>query len=135
MSGGETTLSSTDDNSVSLSYTVGYEQVYLNGVLLVRGVDYTASTGTTITGLSPALAASDVAEVLSWTPYSVANALTVTLVDAKGDLLVGTASDTIGRLAVGTNGYILTADSAQSAGVKWAAAPEAGFNPLMLMGA
>ena len=135
MSGGETTLSSTDDNSVSLSYTVGYEQVYLNGVLLVRNVDYTASTGTTITGLSPVLAANDVAEVLSWTPYSVANALTVTLVDAKGDLLVGTASDTIGRLAVGTNGYILTADSAQSAGIKWAAAPEAGFNPLMLMGA
>ena len=135
MSGGETTLSSTDDNSVSLSYTVGYEQVYLNGVLLVRGVDYTASTGTTITGLSPALAANDVAEVLSWTPYSVANALTVTLVDAKGDLLVGTASDTIGRLAVGTNGYVLTADSTQSSGLKWAATAEAGFNPFMLMGA
>jgi hypothetical protein len=135
MSGGETTLTGTDDNAVSLTYTVGYEQVYLNGVLLVRNVDYTASTGTTITGLSPALAASDVAEVLSWTPYSVANALTVTLVDAKGDLLVGTASDTIGRLAVGTNGYILTADSSQSQGIKWAAAPEAGFNPLMLMGA
>jgi len=135
MSGGETTLSSTDDNSVSLSYTVGYEQVYLNGVLLVRNVDYTASTGTTITGLSPALAANDVAEVLSWTPYSVANALTVTLVDAKGDLLVGTASDTIGRLAVGTNGYVLTADSTQSSGLKWAATAEAGFNPFMLMGA
>jgi len=119
MSGGETTLTGTDDNSVSLSYTAGYEQVYLNGVLLVRGVDYTASTGTTVTGLSPALAASDVAEVLSWTPYSVANALTVTIVDAKGDLLVGTASDTIGRLAVGTNGYVLTADSSQSAGIKW----------------
>jgi len=135
MSGGETTLSSTDDNSVSLSYTVGYEQVYLNGVLLVRNVDYTASTGTTITGLSPALAANDLAEVLSWTPYSVANALTVTLVDAKGDLLVGTASDTIGRLAVGTNGYVLTADSTQSSGLKWAATAEAGFNPFMLMGA
>ena len=135
MSGGETTLSGTDDNALSLTYQVGYEQVYLNGVLLVRGIDYTASTGTTITGLSPALAASDVAEVLSWTPYSVANALTVTVIDAKGDLLVGTASDTIGRLAVGTNGYILTADSSQSQGIKWAAAPEAGFNPLMLMGA
>jgi len=120
MSGGETTLSSTDDNSVSLSYTVGYEQVYLNGVLLVRNVDYTASTGTTITGLSPALAANDVAEVLSWTPYSVANALTVTLVDAKGDLLVGTASDTIGRLAIGTNGQYLVADSAETTGIKWA---------------
>ena len=138
MSGGETTLSSTDDNSVSLSYTVGYEQVYLNGVLLVRNVDYTASTGTTITGLSPALAANDVAEVLSWTPYSVANALTVTLVDAKGDLLVGTASDTIGRLAVGTNGYVLTADSTQTSGIKWSAPAATGAtmsDVFMMMGA
>ena len=132
--GGETTLNGTDNNSVTLSYTVGYEQVYLNGVLLVRGDDYTASNGSSITGIA-ALTAGDIVEVLSWTPYSVANALTVTTIDAKGDLLVGTASDTIGRLAVGTNGYILTADSSQTQGIKWAAAPEAGFNPLMLMGA
>ena len=121
MSGGETTLTGTDDSSVSLSYTAGYEQVYLNGVLLAKTLDYTASTGTSITGLSPALAASDVVEVLSWTPYSVANALTTTIVDAKGDLLVGTADDTIGRIAVGTNDYVLTADSTASTGVKWAA--------------
>jgi hypothetical protein len=42
-------------------------------------------------------------------------------VDAKGDLLVGTASDTVIKLAVGTDGYILTADSAEASGVKWAA--------------
>jgi hypothetical protein len=48
-----------------------------------------------------------------------------TLVDAKGDLIAATAPDTIGRLPVGANGQVLTADSAQAAGVKWAAAPAA----------
>jgi hypothetical protein len=132
--GGETTINGADNNSVTLAYTVGYEQVYLNGVLLVRNDDYVATTGSSLTSVA-ALTAGDIIEVLSWTPYSVSNALTTTIVDAKGDLLVGTANDTVGRLAVGTNGFVLTADSSQTQGIKWAAAPEAGFNPLMLMGA
>jgi hypothetical protein len=45
------------------------------------------------------------------------------LVDAKGDLLVGTADNTVTRLGVGTDGYLLTADSSVTNGVKWAAAP------------
>ena len=45
------------------------------------------------------------------------------LVDAKGDLIVATAADAVARLPVGTNGHILTADSAEATGVKWAAAP------------
>jgi len=47
--GGTTSLSGLDDNSVSLVYSVGYEQVYRNGVLLSRTNDYTATNGTTIT--------------------------------------------------------------------------------------
>ncbi len=46
-----------------------------------------------------------------------------TIVDAKGDLLAGTANDTVGRLAVGTNDYVLTADSSTATGLKWAALP------------
>ena len=49
-------------------------------------------------------------------------------IDAKGDLLVGTADNTVGRLAVGTDGFILQADSSVSpTGLKWAA--PAGSSP------
>ena len=43
--------------------------------------------------------------------------------DAKGDLIVGASNNTPARLAVGTNGYLLTANSAATNGVEWAAAP------------
>jgi hypothetical protein len=42
-------------------------------------------------------------------------------IDAKGDILVGSANDTIDNLAVGSNNFVLTADSAQTLGIKWAA--------------
>lgn len=51
----------------------------------------------------------------------ISSGIPATIIDAAGDLIVGTAADTAARLAVGTNGHVLTADSAQTAGVKWAA--------------
>ena len=119
-SGGETSLSGNDDNSQALSYTIGQELVFINGTLLKRGSDYTATNGTSITGLT-ALAANDVATVWTVNAFSVTGAIANTIVDAKGDLLVGTAADTPGRLAVGTNDYVLTADSTTGTGLKWAA--------------
>jgi hypothetical protein len=50
---------------------------------------------------------------------------TISTIDAKGDLLAGTADNTIGRLAVGTNNQVLTADSSTATGMKWAT-PAAG---------
>ena len=47
------------------------------------------------------------------------DAIPSTIIDAKGDLLVGSAPDTIIRLAVGTNGQALVADSTQTGGVRW----------------
>lgn len=45
-----------------------------------------------------------------------------TAIDAKGDLVPGTGADTFARLAVGTNGQVLTADSTAATGLAWATA-------------
>ena len=118
--GGETSVSGTDANGLTLSYIAGKEQVYLNGVLLVRGTDYTATTGTSLTALA-ALTASDIVEIITFTAFDLATSIANTLFDAKGDILVATAADTPGKIAVGTDGYYLKADSTQATGLIWAA--------------
>jgi hypothetical protein len=70
--GGETSLSGYDNASQALSYTPGQEQVYLNGILLVRGSDYTATNGTSITSLT-ALAADDFVQINCYNNFSVAS--------------------------------------------------------------
>ena len=53
---------------------------------------------------------------------TMATMVAKTIIDAKGDLIAGTAADTAARIAVGTNGHVLTADSTAATGLKWASA-------------
>jgi hypothetical protein len=46
-------------------------------------------------------------------------AILKSLIDAKGDLIVGSANDTPIKLTVGSNDYVLVADSTETGGVKW----------------
>jgi hypothetical protein len=79
---GQTTFSGTDANGLTLAYTVGAEQVYLNGVLQVRGSDYTASNGTSIVLASGALT-SDVLNVIAYSAMTVTDTYTQAQADAK----------------------------------------------------
>ena len=118
--GGETSVSGSDANGLTLSYLVGKAQVYLNGILLVPTTDYSATNGTSITSLA-ALASGDVLEVITFTSFELASAIEETIFDAKGDLLVGISADTVGKLTVGSNNMVLVADSSTATGLKWSA--------------
>ena len=62
----------------------------------------------------------------SWQLVDTSTGISETLIDAKGDLIVGSADNTAARLAVGTDTFVLTADSTQATGVKWAASTGGG---------
>jgi hypothetical protein len=68
----------------------------------------------------------------SWVAQDDSNAIQNAIVDAKGDLISATAADTPARLAVGTNGHVLTADSTTATGIKWAA-PAGGGKVLQVI--
>jgi hypothetical protein len=71
----------------------------------------------------------------TWVTTDDANAIQNAIVDAKGDLIGATAADTPARLAVGANGTMLVANSAESTGLKWTTAtdqfPWTAYTPVL----
>ena len=66
----------------------------------------------------------------TWVAQDDSNAIQNAIVDAKGDLIAASAADTPARLAVGTNGQVLTADSTASTGLAWATPTSGGMTQL-----
>lgn len=86
------TASQTDFNPVG-GYTIGYVDVYLNGVKLVEGSDYTASNGVTVV-LSVGAASGDIVEIVTYTPRGLSDGYTKSEADARyvnasGDTMTG----------------------------------------------
>jgi hypothetical protein len=97
--GGETTLTGTDNAGVSLAYLPGQEQVFLNGVMLVRGTDYTATNGTSIAGLA-SLTAGDYVQVTTYSNFTINQVPVSSLQGSVSNLQLANSSLTIGSTLI-----------------------------------
>ncbi len=90
----------------TVTYTVGYIQVYLNGVLL-NSTDYTATSGTSVV-LSVAAALNDIVETIAYNTTSVGTASTAT------NLAGGIASQIPYQTGAGATSFIANGTSGQA---------------------
>ena len=97
--GGETSLSGYDSFGNVLNYTVNQEMLHLNGVLLVRSVDYTATTGTSVTFTS-ALLANDFVEILTYQTNIVSTIPTSNITGILTNSQLQNSSITLGSTAI-----------------------------------
>lgn len=104
------------------------------GDLLVGSADNTVTRLAVGTNDYVLVADSSTGTGLKWAAASGGSGIPATIVDAKGDIIVATSADTVSRLAVGTNDYVLTADSSTGTGLKWAAAAGGFANPMTTLG-
>ena len=81
-----------------------------------------SATAAATSATSAAASATAAATSATSAAASVSVSVPKSTVTTKGDLIVGTGASTVTRLAAGTNGYILSADSAQTSGLSWIAA-------------
>ncbi len=108
---GVTASSPLTGGGTSGALTIGILNGTTSNLGAVQLSDSTSSTSTTLAATANAVK----------TTYDLANgAIAKSIVDAKGDIVAATAADTVSRLGVGANGTVLTADSAEATGLKWA---------------
>jgi hypothetical protein len=87
--------------------------------------DYNTANANTANLVSPSIAYTLNNLQGQITALDPAGSVSKSVIDAKGDLLVGSANDSVDNLPVGSNNYVLVADSAETLGIKWAALPAA----------
>jgi hypothetical protein len=98
-----------------------------SGAVVAASGDYTAAQVTN--AVSTAVAYPDPAWItaLAWSKITGAPALLVDPTTTKGDIVARGAAAPATRLGVGTDNWVLTADSTQALGIKWAAAVNSVF--------
>ena len=105
----QTTFTGADDDGNTLAYDAGYADVYLNGVKLVNGSDFTATSGTSIV-LTSGASASDILEVIAYGTFTLSN---FSITDANDVPALGSAGQALVVNSAGTSLEFANASSAE----------------------
>ena len=87
----------TTDFTFTSGYTVGYFDIYINGVKMIEGSDYTSSDGSTFSILNGGAADGDAIEAVAFKAFNAAN-----VTDATGNFTVGGNLSVTGNTTVGS---------------------------------
>lgn len=81
----------------------------------------TSATSAAASATAAATSATSAAASATTAAGYATSSIQLSTVTTKGDLIAGTGASTVSRLGVGTNGYVLNADSTQATGLAWVA--------------
>jgi hypothetical protein len=120
----QTYTATASQTTFAITYDIGFVDVYLNGVKLVAGTDYTATSGTNVV-LSTGATSGDIVDIVAYGAFNLANTYTQTAADAKFAQVANNLSDLasastartnlgLGTMAVETATDYLTTASASS---------------------
>jgi hypothetical protein len=121
LSASTSTISGYDDNTNNLLYTPGFELVYINGTLINRGIDYTATSGNTV-ALTEAAFSGDLIEIHAFESFILSDMYTKNETDNR--YILNTASTSFLLNSASSSfepniAYVSASPSAPTAGTLW----------------
>jgi hypothetical protein len=121
LSASTSTISGYDDNTNNLLYTPGFELVYINGTLINRGIDYTATSGNTV-ALTESAFSGDLIEIHAFESFILSDMYTKNETDNR--YILNTASTLFLLNSASSSfepniAYVSASPSTPTAGTLW----------------